>query len=372
LSRKNLLKKVKRIVVKIGSSSITENGKISGKKISAITDDIVALLKAKYSVIIVSSGAISAGAGQLKTSRKNITIPKKQALAAVGQTVLMNEWKTCFSKQGYEVGQILLTEDDVKNRTRFVNARHTFNSLIELNAVPIVNENDSVVIKEIKVGDEGGNDILSAHVTNITEADLLILLSDVDGFYNDRSDSQPVEEITVINDDVLKRAGGTGSIHGTGGMLSKIKAAEMIIKCGEIMIIANGSTKGILPSIMNGENTGTLFRGNECILPGRKRWIAFNMSSKGNLKIDDGAFIAIKENKKSLLSTGIIEIKGRFEPGDAVDIQNSDGTKIGKGVVNYNFNELRRIIGKKTKDIKEILGSEYYDEVINRDDMIID
>lgn len=371
MPRKNILKGVKRIVIKIGSSIITENGLISRKKISAITADIAALLKKRYSVIIVSSGAISAGSGQLKINRNSISIPRKQALASVGQTILMNEWKTCFAKHGYEVGQILLTEDDVRNRRRFINARHTFNSLLELNVVPVVNENDSVVIKEIKVGDEGGNDMLSAHVANISEADLLIILSDVDGFYNDRHDKEPFMEITEINDNILKKAGGTGSIHGTGGMLSKIRAAEMVIKCGEMMIIANGGRKGVLSSIMNGEITGTVFRSEECTLPSRKRWIAFNMPSAGKLKIDEGACKAVKENKKSLLSTGITDIHGRFELGDAVDILDREGGKIGKGIVNYNFDELMKIKGKKTKEIKEILGTDYFDEVINRDDMII-
>jgi glutamate 5-kinase len=367
LPRKKLLKNTKKIVIKIGSSIITENNTISETRISELVSDIVSLKKSGYSVVIVSSGSISAGAGALKTSRDNISIPKKQALAAVGQTILMHTWREAFSRAGCEVGQILLTEDDVKDRKRFINARHTFNTLLEMGIIPVVNENDSVVIKEIKFGD---NDILSAHVTNIVEADLLILLSDVNGFYNDLSDPEPVEEIYEITKDVIAKAGGSGSVHGTGGMLSKIRAAEVIIKCGEKMIIANGMVKGILSKIVKGEKTGTIFIGNEPLCS-RKRWIAFNMKTAGKIKIDDGAVKALKQQKKSLLSTGVIDIEGRFYMGDAVEILNKNGETVGKGIVNYNFSELQTIKGKKTGQIKDILESSYFDEVINRDDLII-
>ncbi len=367
LPRKKLLKNTKKIVIKIGSSIITENDVISGARISGLVSDIVSLKKSGYSVVLVSSGAISAGAGALKVGRENISIPGKQALAAVGQTILMNTWREAFSREGCEVGQILLTEDDVKDRKRFINARHTFNTLLEMGIIPIVNENDSVVIKEIKFGD---NDILSAYVTNIVEADLLILLSDVNGFYNDLSDPEPAEEICEITKDVISKAGGSGSKHGTGGMLSKIRAAEVIIKCGEKMIIANGRIKGVLLKIMKGENIGTIFIGNEPLCS-RKRWIAFNMKASGKLKIDDGAVKALKQHKKSLLSTGVIDIEGRFHLGDAVEILNKNGDLVGKGIVNYNFSELQTIKGKKTGQIKDILGSSYFDEVINRDDLII-
>jgi glutamate 5-kinase len=367
LPRKKLLKDIKRIVIKIGTSIITENGAISKARIAELVSDIISLKNSGYSVIIVSSGAISAGAGALKVSRENASIPKKQALASVGQTILMNAWRECFLKEGCEVGQILLTEDDVKNRERFINVRHTFNTLIDMGIVPVVNENDSVIIKEIKFGD---NDILSAHVTNIVEADLLVLLSDVEGFYNDLSDPEPVEEIYAITKDVISRAGGSGSIHGTGGMLSKLRAAQVIIRCGERMIIANGRTKGILSRIVKGEKIGTIFVGTEQLCS-RKRWIAFNMKSAGKIKIDDGAVKALSHNKKSLLSTGITYIEGRFRPGDAVEIINTDGIVIGKGIVNYNFDELNIIKGKKTAQIKDILGSSYFDEVINRDDLIL-
>lgn len=368
MPRKELLKNVRRIVVKVGTSLLTENDAISERLILKLTTDINALIKKGYETVIVSSGAISAGAGALKKKRESLSIPEKQALAAVGQTILMNEYRKCFQKSGHDVGQILLTEDDVKNRKRFLNARHTFNTLFNMGVVPIVNENDSVVIKEIKFGE---NDTLSAHVANLVEADLLIILSDIDGFYWDLKDPAPVQEVNEITEEIKKRAGGAGSVHGTGGMFTKIKAAEIIIKSGEMMIIASGREEGILSRVMNGENIGTIFTNKSGGMRSRKRWIAFNMKSGGKITIDDGAVRAICEKKKSLLASGILEISGRFNMGDAVEVCNSEGVPVGKGIINYNNHDLALIKGKKTAEIKEILKSSYFDEAINRDDLII-
>ncbi len=368
MPRSKLIKHVRRIVVKIGTSNVTENGMISTNRISAIVSDVMNLVRAGYQVALVSSGAISAGAGAMMKKRESLTIPEKQALAAVGQTILMNEYRKCFLWEDREVGQILLTEDDVKHRRRFINARHTMNTLMNLGVIPIVNENDSVVIKEIKFGD---NDTLSAHVANIIEADLLILLSDIDGFYWNLEDKAPMEEIFEINDQIRERAGGAGSVHGTGGMLTKLRAAEIMIRSGEMMIIANGMETSVLTRIMKGEKIGTIFVGKEESLSSRKRWIAFSVKPKGRITIDDGAVKAISEAKKSLLASGILDIDGTFDLGDAVEIADISGRLIGKGIVNYNVNELQVIKGKKTREIRDILGSTYFDEVINRDDLIL-
>jgi len=369
MPRRETLKGVRRIVVKIGSSLITENDAISRNRIAALAGDVASLRTRGFEVVIVSSGAISAGAGAMGKKRESLSIPEKQALAAVGQSILMNEYRACFSKRGFEVGQILLTEDDVKNRGRFLNARHAFNSLLHFGAIPIVNENDSVAVKEIKFGD---NDTLSAHVANIVEAELLIILSDVDGFYRELGDASPIEEILEITPELRSRAGGRGRVHGTGGRATKIKAAEIIVKSGEMMIIANGRTRGILSRIMKGEKLGTLFRGRERrSLRSRKRWIAFNMKAGGRLTIDEGAVRAIRDKKKSLLASGVIAVGGAFALGDAVEVFSASGTLVGKGIVNYSRAELSRIKGKKTSEIREILGSRYFDEVINRDDLIV-
>jgi len=366
--RKNLLKNVKRVVVKIGTSIITENGTISTNRISTLVHDIVAVIRRGYEVVVVSSGSISSGAGALKRDREGLTIPEKQAMAAVGQIILMNEYRKCFQWEGLEVGQILLTEDDVNNRRRFLNARHTLNTLLGLGVVPVVNENDSVVVKEIKFGD---NDTLSAHVANIVEADLLILLSDVNGFYRDLSDPEPVEEIFDIDDEVKRQAGGSGTVHGTGGMATKIRAAEITIRCGEKMIIANGRDENVLSRIVDGEKIGTIFVGRDQSLGSRKRWIAFSMRNSGKIQIDDGALRALRDNKKSLLPSGITDVSGKFDLGDAVEIVDGNDHPVGKGIVNYDVHELRLIMGKKTKEIRNILGGTYFDEVINRDDLIM-
>lgn len=367
MPRSQYLKRVKTIVVKVGSSLITNSDGISAGCVDKLVDDVVFLIKKKYKVVIVSSGAISAGSAVMKKKRMLCTIPEKQALAAIGQSILMDVYRGCFNKRGYEVGQILLTEDDVKHRRRFLNARHTLNALLDMGVVPIVNENDSVVIKEIKFGD---NDTLSAHVANIVQADLLILLSDVDGFYWDEHDEEPVSEVFEINDEVKKRCRGAGSEHGIGGMVTKIKAGEIVIKSGEMMIIANGKTENILKRIVQGEKIGTLFSG-KTQLKSKKRWLAFNVKSKGKLTIDGGAVKALKENKKSLLAIGITNVEGSFDLGDAVEIVDTKGTIIGKGIVNYTSDELHKIKGKNTQEIKKIFGSKYYEEVINRDDLIV-
>jgi len=365
--RKNLIKGVKRIVVKVGSSSVTEGGVISGRKISALVADVAGLLGRGYQVVIVTSGAISTGAGLLKRNVKNLTIPEKQALAAVGQTILMNEYRSAFNKKGLHVGQILLTEDDVKHRTRFLNARHTLDTLLQLGIVPIVNENDSVAVNEIKFGD---NDMLSAHVASLINADLLILLSDVDGFYMDMDDEEPVEEIYSITERIVDRAGGTGSEYGTGGMMSKIRSAEIIIRFGEKMVIANANTKQVLNRIMNGEKMGTIFVGKNKPLSGRKKWLALRKAS-GLLLIDEGAVRAIRDGKKSLLASGITGIEGEFGMGDVVEMAGHGREKIGKGLVNYSCDELMKIKGKKSAEIKKVLGENVFDEVINRDDLIV-
>ncbi len=366
MPRKELVSGVKTIVIKIGTSTITEKGLLSRKKISRIVSDISVLIKKGYSIVLVSSGAIAAGASTLNKSRTNLSIPEKQAFAAVGQSVLINEYRRAFGRRGINVGQLLLTEDDIRNRRRFLNARHALNSLLDLKVIPIINENDSVVIKEIKFGD---NDTLSAHVSSLIDADLLILLSDVDGFYSDIKDAEPIDEVYEITEEIMKKAKGSASIYGTGGMYTKILAAEIIIRFGEMMIIANGSEKKVLERLMKGEKIGTIFVGKKT-LKSRKKWLSLRKTG-GVITIDEGAVKALQERKKSLLATGIVAIKGKFDMGDAVEINSVSGYAIGKGIVNYDYRELDQIKGRKTKEIKKILGSKYFDEVINRDDMIV-
>lgn len=367
MPRKKLLKDVKTIVIKVGTSIITDKGIITRRKISRIVSGVDSLKKRGYNIILVSSGAIAAGASAVNKKRSSLSIPEKQALSAIGQTALINEYRKAFKRKGYNIGQILLTEDDIKNRRRYLNARHTLNSLLEMGVVPVINENDTVVVKEIKFGD---NDTLSAHISSLVDADLLILLSDVDGFFNDINDPCPEPEISKITHEIIRKAKGAGSVYGTGGMYTKILAAEIIIRFGEMMVIANGNVKNVLTRIMDGEEIGTIFSGGDKSLRSRKKWLSLRKPA-GFLIIDDGAINALRDGKKSLLATGIINVEGSFDMGDVVEINSGGGSLIGKGIVNYNNDELKMIKGKKSPEIKKVLGSKYFNEVINRDDLIV-
>jgi glutamate 5-kinase len=368
MPRKKYLSSVKRIVVKIGSSSLTEGGVISESKILVLVSQLTALRDRGYELVLVSSGAITAGAGLLQKDVKALSIPQKQAMAAVGQTILMSRYRLFFKEKGYDVGQILMTEDDVKNRRRFLNVRNTMNTLLKMGIVPIVNENDSVVVKEIKVGD---NDTLSCHVANMVEADLLILLSDIDGLYRDLSDPAPIDTVNAIDDEIRSYAGDSGSKYGTGGMHTKLNAADVMIRSGEMMVIANAKDDHVLADIMDGKRTGTLFvSSEEGILSGRKRWIAFNMKVRGTLKVDKGASAALCDQKSSLLPIGVTGWEGEFEVGDALNIAH-DGKVIAKGIVNYSSKELGKVMGLKSEKVHEMMGDEFYEEVIHRDNLIV-
>ncbi len=368
MPRSEYVTHIKRIVVKIGSSSITDDGRVCSDKIDSFVDQLHDLTSRGYEVLVVSSGSITAGAGETGKKLKHLTIPQKQALASVGQTLLMNEYRRSFQRYGLCVGQILMTEDDVKNRRRFLNLRNTCNTLLKMKIVPVINENDSVAVKEIKLGD---NDTLSVYVANMVEAQLLVLLSDIDGFYHDLDDEAPADIIHRITPEIKKAAGGSGTEYGTGGMMTKINAADIIIRSGEMMVIARTEEENVLPRILNGERIGTLFVSDkEKYLPGKKRWISFNMKSKGVVTVDEGAHSALVHKKKSLLAIGITNAEGSFGPGDAVEIEHG-GTMFAKGVVNYSDTDLRKIIGKKSSEIDKILGERLYDEVIHRDNLII-
>ncbi len=365
--RRTLFEKTRTVVVKIGTSTISENGILSQQKLSRLVEDIVSTRKQGKDVILVTSGAVSAGAGSLGLERGSLTIPERQAYAAVGQSLLINAYRVEFEKYGFKVGQILLTEDDLKNRRRYLNARNTLKALLKLNVIPIINENDSVVVKEIKIGD---NDTLSAHVLSLVNAELLILLSDIDGFYMDLKDSSPVREVLKITDDIRKRSGGSGTIHGTGGMITKINAADMVMRVGGKMIIADGSEDRIVSKIISGEQAGTLFVSPGKALSSRKGWISMRKPN-GFIVIDEGASAAIQNRKKSLLASGITSCFGNFDMGDIIAIKNESDVVIAKGITNYNSSEILDIMGKKTSEIKSLLGMTYYEEVINRDDLII-
>lgn len=372
-NRKDVLKKVKCVVVKVGTTLLTSTPRgLDTKKVKKIVSEVNSLRQLGVKVVLVTSGAIAAGARQLGWKKKPLTILDKQAAAAVGQSSLMHLYEQLFREKGLLVAQMLLTRDDLSDRKRYLNARNTLMTLLKLGILPIINENDSVAADEIKFGD---NDILSALVTNLIGADLLIILSDVDGVLKDstigKSSDKVVNIIPEIDAAMESLAGGAGGQDGTGGMQTKFQAAKIATNCGEPVIIANGKKKHILEKILACEEVGTLFLPRRR-MKSRKRWIAFSGKVKGAIAIDDGAIAALRHKGKSLLPRGVVSQSGNFECGDPVQIiDESSSHELARGLTNYSSVELDRIKGAKTQDIKSILGYKHYDEVVHRDNMVI-
>ncbi len=364
---------VSRIVVKVGSSTLTHpTGKLDLHQMDLLVRELQDLRNQGKEVVLVSSGAVAAGVGKLGLPKKPKTIPVKQAVAAVGQGILMHLYEKTFAEYGGTVAQVLLTREDVIDRKRFSNARNALNALLKLSVVPIINENDTVAVEEIRFGD---NDTLSALVASLINADLLIILSDIDGLYsgNPRVDPQAqliklVEEVTPA---IEQLAGGAGSNVGTGGMVTKIQAAKIGMGSGVAVVIANGRKAQVLSDIMAGEEVGTLFLPKDSKLRTRKKWIAFGSAVKGRIIIDEGACHALLMDGKSLLPSGVVEAHGDFNVGDTVSLLNPTGEEIARGIVNYDCQNLLMIRGAKTKDIKKILGYKESDEVIHRDNLVI-
>lgn len=369
---KDYLKTIKRIVLKIGTKSLInkETELLDENKVLKLVKDIAYLLEQKKEVVLVSSGAIITGAGILGLKRRPVSIPEKQAVASVGQIGLMQVYKKCFARLGIEIGQILLTEDDLKNRERYLNARNTFITLIEnFRVVPVVNENDVVGIEEIVFGD---NDVLSALVANLVDADLLVILSDIKGFFLYKDQKRIfLKEVKKITYEIERCAGATEDKFGTGGMRSKIKAAKISTHSGIPVIITNSDEKEVLKRIINGEIIGTFFHPSEKGLSQRKRWIAYSVAPRGKIVIDVGAKKALTERGKSLLPSGIIKLEGEFKPGDPVDIIDENDNIIGRGLVNYDSSIVNQIKGKKSEYIKNVVSEKYYPEVIHRDNLVI-
>jgi glutamate 5-kinase len=370
--RSNLLAHVRRVVIKIGSGVLSDPQGIEPAQMAVIADQVAQLRQKGYEVIIVSSGAVAAGKGALGIAGRPATIPLKQAAAAIGQTLLMRTWGEAFHQHGLTVAQVLLTRDDLANRRRYLNSRNTLMTLLDHKVIPIINENDTVVIDEIRFGD---NDNLSALVTNLVEANLLVILSDVSGLYDrdPRSDAaaELISCVERINDEIIAMAGSAGTDLGTGGMATKIKAAKRASLSGIGTAIINGRVKDSLLSFFAGEEIGTLFLPARDRLTAKKHWIAFSKKTRGKLIVDEGARCAMVERGKSLLPSGIIGVEGGFDRGDAVRLCTADGSEIATGVINYALTELLRIMGHKSSDIETILGYKYADEVVHRDNLVL-
>ncbi|MBF0338707.1 MAG: glutamate 5-kinase [Nitrospirae bacterium] len=360
------------LVIKIGSNIITDEGGLSQSRINALASDISALHSTGYATVVVSSGAVAAGRSKLGIRGRIQDINLKQAAAAVGQSSLVLAYERAFGAHGKKVAQVLLTRDVFSDRKRYINGKNTLVTLLSLDVIPIINENDTVSIDELKFGD---NDSLAALVASMLDAGRLIILSDVDGLYTDdpRKNAQAVliPTVTEITPELEALAKGAGSISGTGGMYSKLTAAKMATRCGIVVNIVNGRRSDLLSSVLNGRVAGTEFTPTVKRYAARKGWIATGIRAAGTLFLDAGAVKALTCAGKSLLPSGITSLEGEFERGDALYCVNPEGGRIAKGLVNYSHKELQTIIGLKTDQIQTVLGYKYSDEVIHRDNMII-
>jgi len=367
------LARVRRLVVKVGSGLVTVPGQgPDGRRIAALAADVAGLMRDRREVTLVSSGAIATGAARLGLKDRPRSIPEKQAAAAVGQSALMWHYEQAFKKHGVAVGQVLLTGQDISDRSRYLNARNTLLTLLDFGVLPVVNENDTVAVDEIKVGD---NDNLAALVGHLIDADLVILLTDVDGLYTGDPTRDPsarrLDTVEAVTEDIQRLVyEGTGRLS-VGGMTTKLEAAAKTTTSGIPLIIASGSEPSVLQRLLRGEPLGTYFLAREDRLKARKRWIAFAVPPQGRLTVDAGAMKALTERGKSLLPSGVVEVEGEFPAGAVVTVAEAGGGEFARGLVNYEAAELRRIRGAKTREIERTLGYKGLGEVIHRDNLAV-
>ncbi|OQZ02500.1 MAG: glutamate 5-kinase [Candidatus Brocadia sp. UTAMX2] len=372
--RRQILSRVKKIVVKIGTGVLTnDEGYLDKEQIRNLAGQAVELNKMGYHVVVVSSGAIGSGMGELGIEKRPATLPELQAVAAVGQSKLISMYDDCFKVHGYHAAQILLTREDFEDRQRYLNTCNTIHTLFQLKAIPVVNENDTISVDEIKFGD---NDALSALVTNLLNAELLIILSSVDGLYDafpaGKSKPSVIPLVENVSDEIRQLAFDFKTKRGIGGMQTKLEAASVVTNAGEAVIIANGRATGVLKKIVQGKPLGTLFLPKEEKMTSRKRWIGYTIKPKGKIYVDDGAIHALREKGKSLLASGVVSVEGTFHKGDIISICGKEnGTVIARGLVNYSSKEIERIKGCSTSHIVKLLGYKSYDEVIHRNNMVI-
>jgi glutamate 5-kinase len=372
--REEILSNVSKIVIKIGTRVLTdEDGLVDKNRIMELSKQVVKLRLKGFSVVIVSSGSIGAGISALGLQKRPSILPELQAAAAIGQGKLIEVYNECFEKHGYHAAQLLLTRQDFEDRQRYLNTCNTLHSLLNFKTIPIINENDTISVEEITFGD---NDILSALVTNLLRADLLILLSSVDGLYTTPpapgKSCRVLSVVDSISDDIKKLAFKQKTKEGVGGMESKLEAANIATGSGEAVIIANGMQPDILSKIMNYDDVGTLFVPYNKKITSRKRWIGFTVKPKGKIYIDEGALSALQKKGKSLLPSGVVKIEGKFIKGDVVSIVGVDEKReVARGLMNYSADEVRKVKGLRTSLIKKTLGYKPYDEIIHRDNIVL-
>lgn len=371
-TRELLLKNVQKIVVKVGTSTLTKsNGQLNIDKIKKIVLELSNLSDKGYDVALVTSGAVGAGMGMLNMPERPKTLSEKQAVSAVGQVSLMHLYQTLFQEYNKVIGQLLLTKGEFSDRRRYLNVRNVCNTFFDKKIIPVINENDAIVADELKVGD---NDTMSALVSGLIDADLVIILSDIDGLYNKNpqkyTDAKLIELVGDITEDVKNMAGGEGSKFGTGGMITKIIAAEMATKIGTNLVIANGDDPKNITRVVEKENIGTLFVRKNKKISSKKYWLAYGTNKKGIITIDEGAEKALL-NGKSLLPVGIKSVEGRFDEGAVIKIENLKKEIIATGITNYSSDEIEVIKGKQSEEIEGILGYQYHADVVHIDNMLV-
>ncbi len=359
-------------VVKVGTSVLAgSDGTLDLDRIGHLTEQISAVAATGRKVALVSSGAVGAGIGRLGLGKRPDNLPQLQAAAAVGQAYLMRAYDEGFRRHGRNAAQLLLTHEDFDSRVRYLNMRNTLTALFELNAVPVINENDTISVDEIKFGD---NDKLAAMVANLLQAPLLVILSVVDGLYKSDPGNEGLgETIPLVGnlDDVLSLAGDSKSSLGTGGMRSKLQSAGLVTKAGGSVIIASGRKPNPLTRILNGEPAGTLFLARGQTHRARKRWIGLTARPRGHVVVDLGARKALETGLNSLLAIGVVDVVGDFEKGDIVGVRDGEGQEFARGLINYDAGDARKIRGMRTEQAKKSLGAEVYDEVIHRDNLVL-
>ncbi len=374
MERSQHLKTTRRAVIKIGTRVLTDaDGCISMPAITSLIRQITDLIKKNMEVVLVSSGAIAAGRALLKSDNQGGSIPEKQALAAIGQSHLINMYQHALAPYNKRAAQVLLTRDDLAHRHRYLNARNTLARLLALKVIPIVNENDTVVVEEIKFGD---NDSLSARVALLVDADLLILLTNAPGLCTLKEDgniqeSSPIPFIEKITPEIQSLAKGSEDPCGTGGMFTKLEAARIATQAGLPAVIAQGQRENVIPDIIQGEQIGTFFAPLHDRLTHKKHWIAYSLPQKGELVLDAGAVEAIMHRGKSLLPSGVASVDGRFEIGDMVACIDSQGREFARGITHYSSHEIQKIAGRKSNQIESILGYQMGDEIIHRDELVV-
>lgn len=372
LVRQEVVAQARTIVIKVGTNVLSrDNDQLDIERITALADQIHRIRQSGRRVVLVSSGAVGAGLGLLGLTERPKDLPHLQAAAATGQASLIRTYDQALQRHGYHAAQMLLTANDFRNRDRYLNVRNTLNTLFEYGVVPIINENDTVSVREIKFGD---NDQLAAMVSNLLERPLLVILSVVDGLYDgDPRDpsSQRISKIDHCDESTMSYAKEIKSSRGTGGMASKLESVRLATGVGECVVIANGTDSNVLDKILAGDDVGTLFTASGPLIPAWKRWIGFTVKPNGTLRLDDGATRAVQLLGKSLLPIGVTHVAGSFKRGELVSLCDATGVEFARGLTNYDVSDMSQIARRRTEEIDSILGDVPYTEVIHRDNLCV-